>query len=125
MRGRLLSTAVSLAALSTTAIADPLPIKGSYGNKEGCAYAGTGESPSSDDFFLLTPEAMTTAAAYCEIRKVLAVEGRNFIATVSCQAEGEEGESEDTAKVTFSSRGYTIGLASDHDIQWGPLPLCR
>ena len=125
MRGQVILTIVSLAALSTAAFADTLPIKGSYGNKDGCAYAKSGESTGSENFFLLTSEAITTAASYCEIKKVLKAEGKNFTATVSCQAEGEEGESEDTAKITSGPKGYTIGFTSDAAIKWGPLPLCK
>jgi hypothetical protein len=125
MRGHVILTIVSLAALSTAAFADTLPIKGSYGNKDGCAYAKSGESTGSDNFFLLTSEAITTAASYCEIKKLVKTEGKNFTATVSCQAEGEEGESEDTAKITSGPKGYTIGFTSDAAIKWGPLPLCK
>ncbi|MDR7144071.1 hypothetical protein [Rhizobium sp. BE258] len=125
MRGQVILTIVSLAALSTAAFADTLPIKGSYGNKDGCAYAKSGESTGSDNFFLLTSEAITTAASYCEIKKLVKTEGKNFTATVSCQAEGEEGEIEDTAKITSGPKGYTIGFTSDAAIKWGPLPLCK
>lgn len=125
MRGQVILTIVYLAALSSAAYADTLPIKGSYGNKDGCAYAKSGESTGSDNFFLLTSEAITTAASYCEIKKLVKTEGKNFTATVSCQAEGEEGESEDTAKITSGPKGYTIGLASDAGIKWGPLALCK
>jgi len=125
MRGQVILTIVSLAALSTAAFADTLPIKGSYGNKDGCAYAKSGESTGSENFFLLTSEAITTAASYCEIKKLVKTEGKNFTATVSCQAEGEEGESEDTAKITSGPKGYTIGFTSDAAIKWGPLPLCK
>lgn len=125
MRGHVILTIVSLAALSSAAFADALPIKGSYGNKDGCAYAKTGESTGSEDFFLLTSEAITTATAVCEIQKVLKIEGKNFTATVSCQAEGEESGTEDTAKITSGPKGYTIGFTSDAAMKWGPLPLCK
>ncbi|TCU14334.1 hypothetical protein [Rhizobium sullae] len=129
-RGWLVLTLVSLAALSTAAQAETLPIKGSYGNKDGCTYAKSGESTGSDDFFLLTSEAITTAASYCEIKKVLTTEGKTFTATVSCQAEGEqadgeEGEGHDTAKISSGPKGYTIGFTSDDTIKLGPLPLCK
>ena len=125
MRGQVILTIVSLAALSTAAFADTLPIKGSYGNKDGCAYAKSGESTGSENFFLLTSEAITTAASACTIEKVLKTEGKNFTATVSCEAEGEEAASEDTAKITYGPKGYTIGFTSDAGIKWGPLPLCK
>jgi len=125
LRGHLLLTIVSLAALSTAANADTLPIKGSYGNKDGCAYAKSGESTGSDNFFLLTSEGITTAASYCEIRKVLKTEGKDFTATVACQAEGEESSNDDTVKITSGTKGYTIGFVADAAITWGPLPLCK
>ncbi|WP_210278489.1 hypothetical protein [Rhizobium sp. BK377] len=125
MRGHLLLTIASLAALSTAADADTLPIKGSYGNKDGCAYAKSGESTGSDDFFLLTSEGITTAASYCEIKKVLKAEGKDFTATVACQAEGEESNNDDTVKITSGPKGYTIGFLADAAIKWGPLPLCK
>lgn len=125
MRGHLLLTIVSLAALSTAANADTLPIKGSYGNKDGCAYAKSGESTGSDNFFLLTSEGITTAASYCEIKKVLKTEGKDFTATVACQAEGEESSNDDTVKITSGPKGYTIGFVADAAIKWGPLPLCK
>ncbi|MFK0329635.1 hypothetical protein ACIQUB_00765 [Rhizobium sp. NPDC090275] len=124
-RGRLVLTLVSLAALTSAASADTLPIKGSYGNKDGCAYAKSGESTGSENFFLLTSEAITTAASACTIEKLLKTEGKNFTAKVSCEAEGEEAASEDTAKITYGPKGYTIGFTSDAGIKWGPLPLCK
>lgn len=114
-----------LSAAATSAAADTLPIKGSYGNKDGCAYARTGESSGSDDFFLLTAEAITTTASYCEFKKVLKTEGKNFTATVSCQEEGEEGGTDDTVKLTSSPKGYLIDFPSDAAIHWGPLALCK
>ena len=124
MRGHLLLTIVSLAALSTAANADTLPIKGSYGNRDGCAYARSGESTGSENFFLLTSEGITTAASYCEVKKLLKTEGKNFTATVACQAEGEES-GEDTVRITSGPKGYTIGFTSDAAIKWGPLLLCK
>jgi hypothetical protein len=120
MRGRLFLTLASLAALTSAAAADTLPIKGSYGNKDGCAYAKSGESTGSENFFLLTSEAITTAASACTIEKVLKTDGKSFTAKVSCEAEGE-----DTAKITYGPKGYTIGFTSDATIKWGPLPLCK
>ncbi len=125
MRGRLFLTLASLAALTSAAAADTLPIKGSHGNKDGCAYAKSGESTGSENFFLLTSEAITTASSACTIEKVLKTDGKSFTAKVSCEAEGEEAASEDTAKITYGPKGYTIGFTSDATIKWGPLPLCK
>jgi hypothetical protein len=113
------------AAFVTTTYADTLPIKGSYGNKDGCAYAKSGESTGSEDFFLLTSEAITTATSVCTIKTLAKTDGKSFMAKVSCQAEGEDGETGDTAKINYSTKGYTIGFTSDARIKWGPLPLCK
>jgi hypothetical protein len=122
---RLMFAIVSLSVLAGIASADTLPIKGSYGNKDGCAYAKSGESTGSDNFFLLTSEAITTAASSCEFKTLVKTEGKNFTATVSCEAEGEEASSEDTARISYGPKGYTIGFTSDAAIKWGPLPLCK
>jgi len=114
---------LAAALLATAAQADTLPIKGSYGNKDGCAYARSGESTGSEDFFLLTSEAITTAASVCTIKKLAKTDGKSFVATVSCQAE--DGESDDTARITYGPKGYTIAFTSDDSTRWGPLPLCR
>ena len=114
-----------LAAMATSAAADTLPIKGSYGNKDGCAYAKSGESTGSDDFFLLTPEAITTSASYCEFKKVLKTDGASFTATVSCQEEGEENGTDYTAKLSSGPKGYTVTFTDDAAIRWGPMALCK
>ena len=114
-----------LAAMATSAAADTLPIKGSYGNKDGCAYAKSGESTGSDDFFLLTPEAITTSASSCEFKKVLKTDGASFTATVSCQEEGEENGTDYTAKLSSGPKGYTVTFTDDAAIHWGPMALCK
>lgn len=119
------ATALLVTAIATAAQADTLAITGSYGNKDGCAYAKSGESTGSENFFLLTSEAITTATSVCSIEKVLKTDGKSFEATVSCQAEGEDSGTDDTAKITYGPKGYTIGFTSDSRMKWGPLPLCR
>ena len=114
---------VAAAMLATAAEADTLPIKGNYGNKDGCSYAKSGESTGSDNFFLLTSEAITTAASVCTIKKLIKTDGKSFIAAVSCQAE--DGESDDTARISYGPKGYTIGFTSDASTKWGPLPPCK
>lgn len=122
---RLALITVAFAAMATSAAADTLPIKGSYGNKDGCAYAKSGESTGSDDFLLLTPEAITTAASYCEFKKVLKTDGASFTATVSCQEEGEENGTDYTAKLSSGPKGYTVTFTDDAAIHWGPMALCK
>ncbi|MGV8938077.1 MAG: hypothetical protein ACOH2J_13210 [Allorhizobium sp.] len=111
-------------AVTSAAASDPLPLKGSYGNKDGCAYAKTGESTGSDDFFLLTPETVTTAASYCEFQKVLKSAKGAFHATITCQEEGADAGAPFEIDVTPSGMdGYTLKL--DDGTVWGPLKLCE
>jgi hypothetical protein len=120
---RILLTGLLLAAPLAAAAAS-LPIDGKYGNKAGCAYAGTGESDGADDFFLLTPEAMTTAASVCEIRTVGKTVGNATSVVFSCQAEGEDGAADSPAKVIKAGRNaYTVTF--DDGTVWGPLARCR
>jgi len=109
----------------STASSDPLPLKGSYGNKDGCAYAKTGESTGSDDFFLLTSETVTTAASYCEFQKVLKSAKGSFRATMACQEEGgDEAGTSFEIDVTPSGKD-TYTLKFDDGTVWGPLKLCK
>lgn len=107
------------------AIAAELPIKGSYGNKDGCDYAMTGETTGSDNFFLLTSEAVTTASAYCTFREVHENPDEGFAVTASCK---EEGDSEEQAPfdIDIDPAGPDSYLLKvDDGSTWGPLALCR
>lgn len=110
---------------ATTALADMLPITGSYGNRDGCAYANSGEAISSDDFFLLTPEAVTTAASQCTFGKVLKEETGAFTVAMSCEAEGDEGKADFTAEIVPGPKGYTVSFVDEPDVEWGPLAPCK
>ena len=63
-----LVTALVLFPLLAQADGLGLPIGGSYGSKEGCVYAKTGESSGADDFTLLTPDAVTTSVFSCDLK---------------------------------------------------------
>ncbi len=107
------------------AIAAELPIKGSYGNKDGCDYAMTGESAGSDNFFLLTSEAVTTASAYCTFKSVHEDADDGFTVTASCE---EEGGNEEQApfEIDIDRAGPDSYLLKiDDGSTWGPLALCR
>jgi hypothetical protein len=120
---RVLLTGIFLAAPLAVAAAS-LPIDGKYGNKAGCAYARTGESDGADDFFLLTPEAMTTAASVCEVKTVGKTVGDTTSVVFACQDEGEDGAADSPAKVIKAGKNaYTVTF--DDGTVWGPLKRCR
>ena len=99
-------------------------LDGAYGNKEGCIYAKTGESSGSDEFFLLTDEAITTATAYCEFSGDVTKKDTSFAAKVSCSAEGESEASEFNIDILREKDGYIIDF-KDGAARWGPLPKCK
>jgi hypothetical protein len=113
-----------LAALPFAAQAATLSIDGKFGNKDGCAYAKTGESTGSDDFFLLTPEAMTTATAYCEVKTVGKTKGDTTSVVFGCQAEGEDSVSDSPAKLIRAGKN-AYKVTFDDGTVWGPLKRCR
>jgi hypothetical protein len=111
-------------ALPAIGMAETLPLDGAYGNKDGCAYAASGESIGSDDFFLLTEEGVTTAASYCSFGKILETDGRSYRVELNCEAEGETSPSF-TANVTYTVPDYTITFPEDPGVTWGPLKKCH
>lgn len=124
---RFVATVIAFVAMSGTpdaAMAERLPLTAAFGNKDGCVYALTGESSGSDDFFLLTADAVTTATSYCEIGKILNAEGQNFQVEMTCESEGETGEPA-KADITRSELGYSITFTGDQAVTWGPLPECK
>ena len=123
MTRRLLAVLVVMAASSPGHAASPV-LDGSYGSKEGCLYARTGESSGAEDFFLLTKEALTTAMAYCEVKSIGKTDGKSTTVTFSCQAEGEDGASEVAGKVTHSGKDAVI-VTMDGGTSWGPYKRCR
>ncbi len=107
------------------AIAAELPIKDKYGNKDGCDYATTGESNGSDNFFLLTSEAVTTASAYCTFRDVHENPDDGFTVTASCEEEGGNGELAPFEIDIEPAAPNSYLLKIDDGSTWGPLALCR
>ena len=111
-----------MVATPLAASAATLPIDGSYGNKPGCHYAKTEESSGADVFFLLTPESVTTASSYCEIKSVGKKTGGMIEAILACQAEGEEGEIDLAAEIVAD--GKTAKVSFKDGTVWGPLARC-
>lgn len=110
-------------AMAGPVVASEAFLDGDYGNTDGCAYAKTGESTGSDNFFLLTNEGITTAASYCEFKGPVTKSGASFAATVSCSAEGESGEADESVEILRSRKDYTIAFKDG--TRWGPLKKCK
>ena len=111
----------AILAVSTFAVAAPT-LGASYGDKDGCHYAKTGESSGADTFFLLTDESITTSTAFCSFHGLLKTKGDGFQGTATCESEGESGAPE-KFELLKSAKGYTV--AFDDGMRWGPLPKCR
>ncbi|URK87217.1 hypothetical protein LP421_26660 [Rhizobium sp. RCAM05350] len=114
---------VTSLATAGSAVASEAFLDGDYGNTDGCAYSKTGESTGSDNFFLLTNEGITTAASYCSFKGAVTKTGTSFAATVSCSAEGETGEADDSVNILRTSKDYTIAFKDG--TRWGPLKKCK
>ncbi|MDO9414996.1 hypothetical protein [Pararhizobium sp.] len=119
----LLTIAFAVCALATGAHAEQKFLDGAYGNKDGCAYAKSGESSGSDDFFLLTDEGVTTAVSYCAFTGAMAKTPKGFAGKVSCEEEGGNGGSEETVELLSESGAYTVAFADG--TLWGPIAKCR
>lgn len=108
----------------TPALAGNAPLDAAYGNRDGCLYANTGESTGSDDFFLLTGEAITTAASYCEFKSISGAKDEGFGAALTCQEEGGgTADGIDVEIVRSAEDSYKIVFPDGNT--WGPLKKCR
>ena len=81
-----------LSMLPLASSAATLPLDGSYGNRDGCAYAKSGEYTGSEDFLLLTADNVRSAVAFCEFKRIEKVDGDRTSVAMSCADEGEAGE---------------------------------
>jgi hypothetical protein len=103
-------------------LADTFPLDESYGNKDGCAYAKSGESTGSDNFFLLTKDAVTTAVSYCTFKKVGQTTGKGTPVTLSCE---EEENLTDLEAVIAPADKDAMEIRLEDGNVWGPLKKCR
>ncbi|OJT96142.1 MAG: hypothetical protein BGN83_11060 [Rhizobium sp. 63-7] len=119
-----LAAAMLFALSPAVAFAAEAPLDASYGNKDGCLYANTGETNGSDNFFLLDKEAITTAASYCEFKTIDSKTADGFDATVTCQEEGSDDSTDLKVKISKAGKdGYKIDLPDG--ASWGPLKKCK
>ncbi|HTO31699.1 MAG TPA: hypothetical protein VL202_11055 [Pararhizobium sp.] len=98
-------------------------LDGAYGNKDGCAYANSNDAMGSEDFFLLTDEAVTSAASYCGFKGPLTRKGDSFATAVTCAEEGEGGEMDTKLEIQRTGKDYRIVF--EDGMQWGPLKKCK
>ena len=98
-------------------------VDGSYGDKEGCRYAETGETSGADFFFLLNKEGVTTAASYCEFKGEGKKVGGASVVAAECHEEGSEDVTPYDLTLTPDSGGYTVSFPDG--TRWGPLMRCK
>ncbi|WP_139276058.1 hypothetical protein [Pararhizobium antarcticum] len=114
---------IAALAIPVAASAQEKFLDGAYGNKEGCTYANTGESSGADSFFLLTDEAITTAASYCAFKGPVRKSGASFSVRIDCEEEGMEGSVEETVDIRRTGPAYSIIFEDGNT--WGPLDKCK
>lgn len=98
-------------------------LEGSYGDKEGCHYAKTGESSGADIFFLLNGEGVTTAVSYCEFKGEGRKTGEATTVPAECHEEGSEETTPYDLTLTPENGGYTVSFPDG--TRWGPLARCK
>lgn len=110
------------ALLAKSAWATSLPIGGTYGNAEGCAFADNADT-GSDALLLLTPEGFSSSATSCEFRSMEADIGGSFTADSLCSHEGEEERRPEMVVIKPAGDAtYVIGFPDGSN--WGPLAKC-
>jgi len=97
-------------------------IDGSYGDREGCLYATTGESSGSDFFFLLDKEGVTTAVSYCAFAGEGRTEGDATVIAADCHEEGMTEAERHELRLTPEAGGYVVSFSDG--TRWGPLMRC-
>ena len=105
------------------ALADSVPLKASYGSKEGCIYAKTGDSSGADAFFLLTKDSVTTSTAQCTFGKLVSNKAGTIKAHATCESEGEDGGDEIVTLTPAGKSAYTVDF--DDGSHWGAAKQCR
>ena len=98
-------------------------VEGSYGDKEGCHYATTGQSSGADLFFLLNKEGVTTAASYCEFKGEGKQVGGATTVAAECHEEGYEETTSYELTLTPDNGGYTVSFPDG--TRWGPIMRCK
>jgi hypothetical protein len=120
---RRLALAVAFIAVPSLALAANVPIKASYGSKEGCIYAKTGDSSGADDFFLLTKESVTTSTAQCTFGKLVSNTKGKIKAHAKCETEGEDGGDEIVTLTPVGASAYTVDF--EDGSHWAAVKQCK
>ncbi|UVK36190.1 hypothetical protein LHFGNBLO_003082 [Mesorhizobium sp. AR10] len=115
----LLSLVVAIIAAGSTA-ADVLA--GSYGNDVGCAGVLAG-CQDSDEYVVLTADGVETYGSGCRFAQQLVTKPGTQSLSSTCFAEGEEGETPETVKVTNrGADGFFVTIPDLEEV--GPLKSC-
>jgi hypothetical protein len=120
IRSAFLILGLTLAAGPVGAAADI--VDGSYGDEAGCHYARTGESSGSDAFFLLTKDAVTTAASHCEFTGEGKQVGGAITIASQCHEEGYTETTQYELTLTPDNGGFTVSFPDG--TRWGPIMRC-
>lgn len=115
------ATALSITAGS--AFAQEKFLDGAYGNTDGCAYANSNGPLVSEDVFLLTDEAVMSAATYCGFKGPLSRKGDSFASAVTCAEEGDGGEMDTKLEIQRAGKDYVVVF--EDGMRWGPLKKCK
>ncbi|MBD9373340.1 hypothetical protein IB238_11990 [Rhizobium sp. ARZ01] len=112
---------MALALPARLCAAEGVPLGGSFGNAEGCAFLKTGEI-TSDGLLALSETAVTAYASSCDFVKVSpAIDGRYQIGGL-CHEEGEEVGREEKLTLSRAGSGYLVTF-TDGTV-WGPVERC-
>ena len=124
MARRPLYMAGILSMLPLASSAATLPLDGSYGNRDGCAYAKSGEYTGSEDFLLLTADNVRSAVAFCEFKRIEKVEGDRTSVAMSCADEGEAGN-QDMRGAIVRTGIDSVRVDFEDGTEWGPMKRCE
>jgi hypothetical protein len=114
---------LALIALTTPAVANAvLPLDGIFGNQSGCDYFMTGNL-ENDEAVVLTPDTFTTYGSGCYFIELLDGLGDVFTIAATCTAEGEEGSTHETIRVSDNGpEGIVVELVGVGE--FGPIFPC-
>jgi hypothetical protein len=119
---RKLATGLSLALLTTPALAAVLPIDGIFGTEDGCAFFMSGKR-EGDDIVVLTPDTFTARGRGCYFEELLDGIGDVVSIAATCHADLEEGSTTEIVRVFDDSpNGFTVELVGLGE--YGPLFPC-
>ncbi len=114
----------SLLICGITALAGPLDIEASYGNRGGCAYLKTGRVTGDDDLYL-TAEEYGSYATLCEFVQASPTRHGGLVTTVLCGHEGDGYQTIEMNRIEFGNGGREVAIFDEQGNEWARLQRCR